>query len=390
MNAWHRAALALPILFAASVVQAENRTIDGTGNNVTSPARGAANTPFIRSGYKQEYVDSRSVMYTEPARPNARNVSNSVSAQATSHPSARNLSNYIWAWGQFLTHDTDLTTSSAGAAVNGSAPISISSPADPLGPSPIPFTRANFALQPNDPSTGVRIPVNEVTSYIDASAIYGSDSVRAAALRSDGGTGAKLLLDAGGLLPRNTAGLPNDNEGPVPGNQLFLAGDIRSNENSLLTSLHTVFAREHNRLVDRIAAQQPTLAAEDQYQLARKLVGAEMQAITYHEFLPALLGTGSTVPRAEQYIYNSQQQATITTAHSHAAFRFGHSAVTSQLNLLEGDGSPVGSLAVRNAFFNPGLIGSNPQVIDQLLQGAAAQHSEEIDNLVVDDLRNFL
>src|SRR4051794_35000558 len=390
MDAYRRAASVFVILLAPSVLHAENRTIDGTGNNLSSPTRGAANTPFIRSGYKQEYVDSRSVMYAEPARPNARGISNAVSAESVSHPSVRNLSNYIWAWGQFLTHDTDLTTSSAGATVNGSAPISISSSTDPLGPNPIPFTRANFALQPNDPSTGVRFPVNEVTSYIDGSAIYGSDSVRAAALRTGGGTGAKLLLDGNNLLPRNTAGLPNDNEGPVPGNQLFLAGDVRSNENSLLTSLHTVFAREHNRLVDRIAVQQPSLTAEDQYQLARKLVGAEMQAITYHEFLPALLGTGSTVPKAEQYVYNVQQQATITTAHSDAVFRFGHSAVTSQLNLVQNNGSAAGSLALRDVFFNPNLIGNSPQLIDQLLQGAAVQKSEEIDTLVVDDLRNFL
>ena len=81
--------------------------------------------------------------------------------------------------------------------------------------------------------------------------------------------------------------------------QLFLAGDIRANENSLLTSLHTVFAREHNRLVDVIAAQQPALNAEQQYQLARKIVGAEMQMITYQEFLPALAGQRPAVPKAE-------------------------------------------------------------------------------------------
>jgi peroxidase len=389
MNAGLRASLALSLLLFANSALAENRSIDGTGNNLNDPTRGAANTPFIRINYKPEYVDGRSVMVTEPTRPNARTISNTVSAQSTSRPSARHLSNYIWAWGQFLTHDTDLSTSSAGSAVNGSASIAVGQ-ADPLGPNPIPFTRANFVLQPNVLATGTRIPVNEVTDYIDASAVYGSDAARATALRTNNGLGAKLLTDANNLLPRNTAGLPNENEGPVPNDQLFLAGDIRSNENSLLTSLHTIFAREHNRLVDRIAIQQPQLNDEAQYQLARKLVGAEMQTITYHEFLPALLGTGSTVPKAEQFIYNSQQQPTITTAHSVAAFRYGHSAVTSQLNLVEDNGSRVGNLAVRDVFFNPSLIGNNPQLVDELLQGAATQTSEEIDNLVVDDLRNFL
>ena len=47
----------------------------------------------------------------------------------------------------------------------------------------------------------------------------------------------------------------------------------------LLTSLQTVFMREHNRLVDRIATLKPGLTAQEQYNLARKLVGAELQQI---------------------------------------------------------------------------------------------------------------
>jgi len=393
MNAVLRAFLVAGAILSANPLAAENRTIDGTGNNLGKPLQGAANTPFIRFNYVAQFAQLPDTMFTEPVRPNARDVSNSLFAQSASHPSARNLSNYIWAWGQFLTHDTDLSTTSSGAGANGSAPIPIHGPTDPLGPNPIPFTRANFVLEPFATSSSqqfVRTPVNEVTSYIDASAVYGSDAVRAAALRTNNGLGAKLITDANNLLPRNTAGLPNENNGPVPGDQLFLAGDIRSNENSMLTALHTIFVREHNRLVDRITAQQPSLSPEDQYQLARKLVGAEMQVITYHEFLPALVGTSVFVPKAEQYAYSAASPATITTAHAFAAFRYGHSAVTSQLNLIDNEGAAAGSLALRNVFFNPNLISNSPGLVDQLLQGAAAQRSEEIDSLIVDDLRDFL
>jgi peroxidase len=366
--------------------RAEDRTIDGTGNSLLVPLQGSANRPFIRFGYQPQFFGANGGLPSETQRANARDVSNAVFAQSSSRPSARNLSNYIWAWGQFLTHDMDLSTTSAGAAVNGTAGIPVHSPTDLLGPNPIPFTRSNFVGSALD---AARTPINEVTSYIDASNVYGSDAVRAAALRTGGGTGAKLLTDAYNLMPRNTLGLPNENNGPVPGDQLFLAGDIRSNENSLLTAMHTLFVREHNRLVDRIEVQQPELNDEQKYQLARKLVGAELQAITYREFLPALLGTDSNVPRAEQYVYQSGLDASITTAFSHAAFRFGHSAVTSQLELRDGNVA-AGSLSLRDVFANPNVVGNDPGMVERLLSGAASQRSEEIDSLVIDDLRSFL
>jgi peroxidase len=368
---------------------AEDRSIDGTGNYVSNPTRGAANTPMIRFGYTSQFKDSTGAMLTDADRANARDISNAIFAQTESRPSARNLSDFVWAWGQFVSHDTDLATTSNGAASNGYAPIAINSPTDPLGPNPIPFVRTNYVNVAQPRGGGTRLPVNEVTSYLDASTVYGSSAERAAALRTNGGAGAKLLTGANNLLPYNSAGLPVENNGPLPNTQMFLAGDIRANENSLLTSLHTVFTREHNRLVDVIAAQQPALSEEQQYQLARKIVGAEVQAITYKEFLPALLGTSPSVPRAEQYNY-SGITAEITTAFAQAGFRYGHSTVSSQLQLVNDSGTNAGSLAVRNAFFNPTIIGNDPGKVDQLLKGAATQVSEEVDTLVVDELRNFL
>jgi Animal haem peroxidase len=378
---------AVLVILCSRTLSAEDRAIDGTGNNIANPNLGASNTTFDRFNYKAQFFGADAAMPSETQRPNARDISNAVSAQSASRPSARHLSNYIWAWGQFLTHDIALSTTSNGPTVNGTAPISIHLPTDPLGPNPIPFTRSNYV---GDAIDSQRTPINEVTSFIDASSVYGSDATRAAALRTGGGSGAKLLTSEGSLLPRNAAGLPVENNGPLPNDQLFLAGDIRSNENSLLTSLHTVFMREHNRLVDRIVATQPELDEEQQYQLARKIVGAEMQAITYREFLPALLGDASSIPKAEHYGYTPHLPPTITTAFSHAAFRFGHSAVTSQINLVDAGNSAAGSLPLRNMFYNPELIGQNPQLVEELLRGAATQHSEEIDSLVVDDLRNFL
>jgi hypothetical protein len=157
----------------------------------------------------------------------------------------------------------------------------------------IPLTRSKSASGPG--VTSPRQQVNVMTAFLDGSMVYGSDSTRAAALREF--VGGRLKTSSGNLLPFNTGGLSNANDAHIfPDNQLFLAGDVRANENSELTSLHTLFMREHNRLAAIIVSQHPTWNDEQVYQQARRLVIGEIQQITYNEFLPALLGPGALAP----------------------------------------------------------------------------------------------
>src|SRR5205807_3521485 len=128
--------------------------------------------------------------------------------------------------------------------------------------------------------------INNVTSFLDGSQIYGSDAARSDALRTH--VGGQLKTSAGKLLPLddNTT-FPN---GPlsmandahlVPASQLFAAGDVRANENIELTAMQTLFVREHNRIAGVLATEHPTWNDEQLYQEARRLVGAELQIITY-------------------------------------------------------------------------------------------------------------
>jgi hypothetical protein len=360
---------------------AEDRTFDGSGNHLNFTMQGAAGEQLPRLGYLRAYANPFGAMISDSTRLGARSVSNQLMAQSTSTPSSRGLSNYLWVWGQFLDHDMDLSTTSHGAATNGAAPIA-TGVGDPLGPNPIAFTRSNFEID------GGREQVNEVTSYIDASQVYGSSAARAAALRTGGGTGAKLVTSANNLLPYNTLGLANQNNGPTPASQLFLAGDIRANENVLLTSMQTVFMREHNRLVDAIAVQQPSLNAEQQYQLARKIVGAEIQAITYKEFLPALLGPGA--PTVQGYHYTGGEDASVTNSFASAAFRFGHSTLTQTVNLADAAGNVTGSMTLGSISSSPNTLTNNPGLMNQLLSGAATQLSEEVDLKFVNAIRNVM
>ena len=57
-----------------------------------------------------------------------------------------------------------------------------------------------------------------------------------------------------------------------------------------LTVMHTLFVREHNRLVDEIRRRRPHLSEEALFQSARRYVGAMLQRITYGDYLPIILG----------------------------------------------------------------------------------------------------
>lgn len=205
------------------------------------------------------------------------------------------------------------------------------------------FDRSHY--QSGTGTSGVpREQINQITAFIDASNVYGSDEARAAALRTF--VGGKLKTSDGDLLPVNVSGLPNAG-GPDP--SLFLAGDVRANENIMLSSLHTLFVREHDRLATLIALRDPLATDEEIYQLARKIVGAQMQIVTYQEFLPALLGPAA--PDLSVGGYDSSVDASIANGFSAALYRFGHSLLSPRLK-LDGGGLPVERIPLRDAFFS--------------------------------------
>ena len=62
-------------------------------------------------------------------------------------------------------------------------------------------------------------------------------------------------------------------------------------EQTLLTVMHTIWLREHNRVANQLYALFGTNKTDEfYYQEARRIVIAEFQHITYNEYLPILLG----------------------------------------------------------------------------------------------------
>lgn len=361
----------------------EFRTVDGTQNNLVLFAMGATLTPLFRL-VEADYADGVSAL-TGTDRPGPREISNGVCDQRRSRLNANRASSFLWQWGQFLDHDIDLTD-----GMDPPEPADIAIPQgdpwfdpDGLGNLLMAFNRSIYDPQSGTDRDRPRQQLNEITAWIDASNVYGASEQRAQALRTLDGTG-ELKTSDGHYLPYNLEGLANAGG---PSDQLFLAGDVRANEQVGLLALHTLFVREHNRLARQIAADRPHLNGDDIYQQARLMVGAQIQKITYDEFLPLLLGPMSPRPYRG---YRDDLDASIANVFSAAAYRVGHTMLNDKLLRLDRNGQEIesGHLALRDAFFAPN------QLLDgglaPVLRGLAAQQCEGIDVFVIDDVRNFL
>ncbi len=128
----------------------------------------------------------------------------------------------------------------------------------------------------NIPKEGADDPflfANENSHWWDGSQVYGVNSEAARKLRD----GPKLKLTKEGYLPLNTKGFE------LTGfNESWWLG---------LSTLHTLFAREHNLLCDELQRAYPQMDEERVYQTARLIVSALIAKIHTVEWTPAILGT---------------------------------------------------------------------------------------------------
>jgi Animal haem peroxidase len=390
------------------------QSLDGSGNNLVNPQWGVAGTPYLRVA-PPRYADG----IGEPvAGPNARYVSNRIFNDVGQNLfSERRVSRWAVVYGQFLDHNFGLAKGRgavlvpdpggppdepANVSVDGSDPLEIV-PAATF----VPFSRATAA-----PGTGVSVPrqqTNLVSSYLDGWAVYGGTPERLEWLREgpldgDPTNNGALLLLPGGYLPRqdirgDAASAP-PMEFDVPGRVPTVAGDIRAAENLDLLAVQTLFAREHNRIVGLLPR---SLAEEEKFQIARRVVIAELQYIAYTQFLPAM---GVTLPAYRGY--NPRINASLGNEFAAFGYRL-HSAVSgvSELDTAVGRYSPVLLDELRAAGVDVSVSGDqvrltvpfgvgtfNPDLLEQLqlgpvLQGIGRTPQQHNDLLHVNQLRSI-
>lgn len=360
------------------------RSIDGSGNNPNNPKWGATNIAFFRE-LPAEYgpTDSKNAL-GGATRPSPRHLSNQLADEVEDIQSARNMSGVAYIWGQFIDHDITRTL----GGKTESAPIPLPS-YEPIFKTPIPFTRSEKL-----PGSGISTPrdqVNVNTSWIDASMVYGYNTSDANWLRTF--QNGKMKVSSGNMLPFNTTtgeyDAPLDLSAPKMDDdnnrtkKTFAAGDPRAAENPNLTSFHTVFIREHNRICDRLKNQGMT-NDEEIYQKARKEVGALIQSVTYNQWLPSF-----GIQLKPYSGYNPSVRPDIMNTFTAAAYRW-HTMVENDIILRNNACNGIGpvELPLKNVFFNIEIFRKFDAGV--LLRGLAFHPQYETDIKVNNGLRNFL
>jgi peroxidase len=391
----------------------EVQTYDGWGNNIENPEWGAADQKLLRRGSEipDRFGEWHRPRFGRPREPegyayndgvaslargsstNPRVISNLLCKETGAPVLDPDMNDTVWAWGQYLDHEIDITPEGEGDEAETANILIPSNDGTLAAGGEIQFTRSAFDPYSSTDEDNPREQRNNISSYVDATNVYGNSANRVMALRALDGTG-KLKTGANNLLPFNTDELPNAAPAGADPKTFFVSGDIRANETAVLASMHTLFMREHNRLCDEIANNagatlpaDPIARDEHIFQAARRVVSAIEQSITYNEFLPALLGAEGTtrVSLDPYYGYRRRANAGIDTLFSTACFRLGHSMLS---ETVQTPGANSGTTDLKDMFFQPDLLTSNG--IEPYLGGLASQNMRKIDTRVVEAVRSFL
>src|SRR6478672_5500391 len=231
----------------SSGTHAPYRSINGSNNNISSSSKtnwGAAGITLYREMPAQYGPTDRTGAIGGVNRPSPRAISNAVIDEPVTQFNILHLSTLVYQWGQFLDHDMSATPTGTTEYVPISLPAT-----EKIFTEDIPFYRSDYQMTADARGNKVRQQLNMITSFVDGSNVYGSDSKRAAWLRAM--RNGKMKTSSGNLLPYNTRNgelsgaidlnapeMANDSDHHV---KTFVAGDVRAAENPVLTSIHTLF-----------------------------------------------------------------------------------------------------------------------------------------------------
>ncbi|ESP00222.1 hypothetical protein LOTGIDRAFT_238662 [Lottia gigantea] len=376
------------------------RTADGSCNNVRDPSMGQSLGSFQRlmpAQYGDGVCTPKTLGVNCGLLPTAREVSKAI------HPALSvNAENTVMLmqWGEFMDHDM------TGAAINqphvnrgccnhvdvqrGLPHPDIATCNGECFPIIIPKDDPYFNINCIEMvrsraiqnisylnSSNPREQQNLLTSYIDASNVYGTNEEHTKKLRAENG---RMATSAGNLLP-----IGRDQDcilGPsVP--HCFATGDERAHAYPPLTGLHTIFVRLHNIIVAELD-ENTNWGGNRLFQETRKIIGAILQKTTYFDWLPYILSPKTLKKnglRRGEHKYDINVNARIASEFATAAYRMGHSLIPDFVKY--GDEK----ILSRNLFNNPKTVFEN---LTLLMEGVINQPALARDRFITEEITDHL
>ncbi|KAJ8985608.1 hypothetical protein NQ317_015101 [Molorchus minor] len=401
------------------------RSFDGSCNNLRNPVLGTPNTPYTRL-LPPNYADGKQSLTLDKSAsrgtqrqplPGARTVSVVI------YPDQQ-IEDPIWSlnamqYGQIITHDMSMIAGSTQAQPQST--MCCSATGQLLELASLPDHCFPIVLDNTDPAFGqvnaqcmnfVRTitdrdrncvggnqPAEQLTAvnhYLDLSIVYGNDDLTSQQLRQF--QGGRLRVDIRGNQqwpPRNlnatgVCAIQNIQEA------CYLAGDTRVNQNPQLTVLQVVLLREHNRIADTLGQLNPHWDDETIFQEARKINIGQHQHISYYEWLPIFIGLDNSLNNRIVYTtkdfvddYDINVNPTILNEHATAAFRYFHSLIAGNLDLVTENRNAFGSLRLSDWFNRPQILEEGDN-FDDLSRGLNTQPQMASDPFHDSEITQFL
>ncbi|XP_059558432.1 dual oxidase 1 isoform X1 [Myotis daubentonii] len=387
---------------AQNAISWEVQRFDGWYNNLMEHRWGS-------KGYRLQrlvpatYADGVYQPLGEPYLPNPRDVSNTATRGPAGQASLQNRTVLGVFFGYHVLSDLVSIERPGCPAEFLNIHIPLGDPVfDPhrRGDVVLPFQRSRWDPKTGQSPSNPRDLTNEVTGWLDGSAIYGSSHSWSDALRSF--SGGQLASGADPAFPRDAQEpllmwiAPDPATGQRGARGLYAFGAERGNREPFLQALGLLWFRYHNLCAQRLAREHPSWGDEELFQHARKRVIATYQNIALYEWLPSFLQ--QTPP--EYTGYRPFLDPSISPEFLAASEQFLSTMVPPGVymrnaschfqRVINRNSSVSRALRVCNSYWSrehPNL--QRAEDVDALLLGMASQIAEQEDHVVVEDVRDF-
>uniref|UniRef100_A0A3B4Z7W2 NAD(P)H oxidase (H2O2-forming) n=1 Tax=Stegastes partitus TaxID=144197 RepID=A0A3B4Z7W2_9TELE len=356
---------------------------DGWYNSLGNPKRGAVGTHLVRL-VPARYWDGVYQPLHEPLLPNPRRLSARLSGGPSGQPSTRNQTVLSLFFGYHVTFEIFDSRTPGCPPEFMNIPVPKGDPIfDPTatGEVLLPFQRG-----PWDKESG-QSPSNPRTQVLYGSSIYG--------LLTSGSEWNMPTQGGGSNLMWSAADPSTGEHGPQG---LYELGNAWANENMFTVAEGIIWFRYHNYVASKLHEEHPDWSDESLFQNARKTVVATFQNIALYEWLPGYLGDKKLPPYPG---YQKFVDPGTSPEFEVAAIRFGITMAPPGVymrnrtchfrNITNLDGSTSPAMRLCNNFWKRQSVNvKTGQDVDDLLMGMASQIAEREDNVVVEDLRDYM